>query len=81
MNMFVLWFICYMFICYMFCTAVNVFCVNDHHSYVHNLLAVVKIKPEKKKFGLERESNPDLAITGAVLSPVSYPSQLADGHS
>ena len=75
MNMFVLW-----FICYMFRTAVNVFCVNDHHSYVHNLLAVVKIKPEKN-FRLEWESNPDLAITGAVLSSVSYPRQLADSHS
>ena len=32
----------------------------------------MKIKPEKKKFRLERESNPDPAITGAVLSPVSF---------
>ena len=32
-------------------------------------------------FRLERESNPDTAIIGAVLLPVSYPSQLGDGHS
>ena len=36
-------------------------------------IAVVKIKPEKN-FRLERESNLDPAITGAVLLPVSYPS-------
>ena len=42
--------------------------------------AVVKIKPEKN-FRLERELNPVPAITGAVLSTVSYPSQLGDGHS
>ena len=47
---------------------------------MYTTLAVVKIKPEKN-FRLERESNPDPVITGAVLSPVSYPSQLGDGHS
>ena len=40
----------------------------------------MKIKPGKS-FRLERESNPEPTITDAVLSPVSYPSQLGDGYS
>ena len=49
--------------------------MNDHRSYVHNLSSnEIEVK---KNFRLERESNPDPAITGAVLSPVSYPSQQA----
>ena len=38
-------------------------------------------KLSRKKIRLERESHQDPAITSAVLSPVSYPSQLGDDHS
>ena len=43
--------------------------------------AVVKIKPEKILGSNGNRTRPNPAITGAVLSPVSYPSQQGDGHS
>ena len=58
----------------LFCETIYSFCVNDH-PVMYTTQAVVKIKPEKIT-GL----NLDTAITCAVLSPVNYPSQLADGH-